>query len=327
LLKRFKSILKVPAIGVISILVFIYLFMGIYKPFPFLTLINQFNILKEIVPLATISIGMTIVIIARGIDLSVGAISGLSAGICAFLLLKNLSFSLAVIITLLFGILIGFINGFLITKFNISDFILTLGVQNILRGIFYVATLGTTIVPTLSNTSRQIVLGTFLKIPIPIVIIIIFIIFFTLLLKRTQLGTDIYATGSNPAAAKIVGVNIIRVKIFSYMICGFLCSIAGVLLLLRLGAAPANLAQSYELDAIAAVLLAGTSLSGGKGNIYGSIFGAIVISLVRNALNLLGVNPLTYTLVIGLIILFAVAFEQLTNIVSRNKINVKSKTG
>ncbi|MHA2032792.1 MAG: ABC transporter permease [Candidatus Kariarchaeaceae archaeon] len=308
-----KKILRTPGAGVIGILILIYLFMAIFKPTPFLTLKNQLNLIREISHLGIICIGMTIVIIGRGIDLSVGSIAGLSGGICASLLLGNFGMPLAITVALLSGIAVGALNGFLITKFDLSDFIVTLGTLYLFRGIYLAWQRGIPLIGYMNDQLWWMAASRILNIPVPFIVFLIPLgLFFTFVMRRSQFGSDVFATGSNPTAAKMVGVRIKNVKLYTYILSGLLSAIAGIVLMARLTSVSPHTGANLELDALGAVLLGGTSLLGGRGSIYGSILGALVISIVRNLVVILGVNPYLVQTVIGIMMLLAIGLDQLS---------------
>lgn len=308
---RTRAVLRMQGVGVIGSLFLIYLAMAVFRPHPFLTVNNQSNILREIVGLSIMCVGMTVVILARGIDLSVGSITGLSGIVCAYALMHGWGVAAAFSTSLLVGVGIGILNGILITRFGVSDFIATLATQNVVRGVVFVWTVGVPFVYTLGEGLRWAANGSVFGVPVPFLLVLVpLAIVFSLVLRHTQFGTDVFATGSNPEAARIVGVNTDRVKVWTYALSGLLCAIAGVVLFMRLGAAPAELGEFYELDVLAAVLLGGTPLSGGRGSVYASILGAFVIAVIRNVVTILGVEPLVLTSLIGVVILVAVGLER-----------------
>ncbi|MGA2479619.1 MAG: ABC transporter permease [Spirochaetia bacterium] len=304
-----KKILRMPGVGVVGMLVLIYVLMLIFRPLPFLTIDNQFNILRGTSVLAIVCIGMTAVIIGRGIDLSVGSITGLSGGVCAFMLLNGSGLPLAILAALVTGIAIGALNGFLITKFGLGDFIVTLGTLYLFRGIYLAWAKGLPFIGYMNDQIWWIASGRMLGVPVPLVADIVLIFVFWFILRATQFGSDVFATGSNATAAEMVGVKTTSVKMFTYIISGLMCAIAGILLMARLTSVTPHTGEGLEMNAIGAVLLGGTSLLGGRGSVFGSILGAVLVSVVSNLVTILGIQPFLLQTVVGIIILIAVGLD------------------
>jgi ribose/xylose/arabinose/galactoside ABC-type transport system permease subunit len=316
----FRKILRIPGIGVIGMLILVYLLMLIFKPTPFLTLNNQLNILRGVSVLIIVCIGMTTVVVGRGIDLSVGSITGLCGGVCAFLLLRHFPVPIAFLAAILTGVAAGAFNGFLITRFGLGDFIVTLGTLYLYRGIYLVWAQGLPFVGYMNNVLWWMSTGKIAGVPVPLVFDVIFIIIFTFILRKTQLGTNIFAMGSNAAAAEMVGIRIKQLKLSTYMISGFLCAIGGLFLMARLTSITPHTGENMELDAIAAVLLGGTSLLGGRGSIYGSVLGAILVQVVSNLVTILQIEQHLLQTVIGATIIIAVGLD----LISRNITVIRS---
>ena len=254
---------------------------------------------------------MTIVIIGRGIDLSVGSITGLSGGVCAYMILNNYGIVPAILAALVVGIVTGMLNGFLITKFGVSDFIVTLGTLYLFRGVYLAWAHGLPFIGYMNDVLWWISTGHVLWIQVPFAINLIIILIFSFIVRRTQFGSNVLASGSNPVAAEMVGIRIRNVKFMTYVMSGLLCAIAGIFLMARLTSITPHTGEGLELDAIGAVLLGGTSLLGGRGSIFASILGAILISVVSDLVTLLGIQPFLLRTVIGIIILIAVGLNAL----------------
>lgn len=279
----------------------------------FLTMPNILNILRQTSINAVIAAGMTFVILTGGIDLSVGSILAFTGAICASLLASDMNILLAVLITLGIGAASGLFSGIVISKGKIQPFIATLATMTILRGATLVFTKGKPITFTGSqyfDAFRSIGSGYFIGVPIPIyIMIIIFAIgFYTL--TQTRLGRYVYALGGNEEATKLSGLNTDRLKMYVYTISGTLAALAGIIITSRLSSAQPTAGQGYELDAIAAVVLGGTKLAGGAGTIIGTIFGALIIGILGNALNLLNVSSYFQMMIKGLVILAAVLMDR-----------------
>lgn len=285
----------------------------------FLTSANLLNVLQQISINFTIAIGMSFIILLGGIDLSVGsntAFCGLIIGI----LIKNihLSVGLSILIGILCASMIGFVNGLFITIFNLPPFIATLGIMSVARGAAYTITSGQPIYTFpesfLAITGR--VAG------IPLVTSLIMILLFAVAayaLKYTRYGRYLYAIGGNENCAHLSGINVKVVKCAAYVISGFCCGIAAVLLTSRLDSAVPTNAEGAEMDAIAAVVIGGISMSGGEGNLSGTVIGALIIGVIANGLNLLNVPQGAQRMVKGTIIVAAVIFDVLRRRSAKNK--------
>lgn len=279
----------------------------------FLSTKNIFNILRQTSVNGIIATGMTFVILTGGIDLSVGSILAISGAVCASLLASGQNIIIAVLAALIIGAMVGFLNGFIITKGKLQPFIATLATMTILRGLTLVYTDGKPITlgsGDLAIKFGQIGGGKIFGIPTPALIMILVFTICTFVLKNTQMGRYTYALGSNEEATKLSGLNTDKIKIAVYTISGILASVAGIIITSRLFSAQPTAGDGYELDAIAAVVLGGTSLTGGKGKITGTIIGALIIGVLSNALNILDVSSYYQMMVKGAVILVAVLLDR-----------------
>jgi ribose transport system permease protein len=286
----------------------------------FLTTSNLLNVMRQISVNICISLGMTLVVLTAGIDLSVGSVLALCGAMMAGLLKNGIEVAStntfvgftvlgAVLVGLLSGIILGFLNGWIITKFKVPPFVATLAMLTIARGLTMLWTGGFPI----SNLGKEFTyFGTewFLGIPLPVWIAGSIVLIISVFTNRTKLGRYIYAIGGNEKAALLSGINVKRVKIIVYSIAGLLAAVGGFLTTARLDAAQPNAGTGYELDSIAAVVIGGTSLSGGKGRIWGTVLGAIIIGVLNNGLVLLHVSPFWQQVVKGLVILVAVIIDK-----------------
>ena len=272
----------------------------------FLTANNLLNLLLQVTSNALIAFGMTFVILTGGIDLSVGSILALSSALTAGLLGSGMPVTLAILISLILGCILGMMNGLLISYGKLAPFIVTLATMTIFRGATLVYTNG------LSDTFLFQFLGQGYIVGIPFPVIIMFIVFIVLyvLLHKTAFGKSVYAIGGNEKAAYISGVKLNKVKIIIYSISGIMASISGLIITSRLSSAQPTAGASYEMDAIAAVVLGGTSLSGGKGRILGTLIGALIIGVLNNGLNIIGVSAFWQQVVKGVVILIAVLIDR-----------------
>ncbi|WP_330586294.1 ribose ABC transporter permease [Romboutsia sp. CE17] len=306
LLVKYKSLLGlVLLIAVVSIL----------NP-AFLSAKNIMNILRQTSVNAVIAAGMTFVILTGGIDLSVGSILGISGAVCASLLVSGQNVVVAVISALVVGAIVGFLNGFIISKGKLQPFIATLATMTVLKGLTLVYTNGNPITlgsNELAMSFGKIGGGTILGIPTPAMIMIVVFMVCYYILHNTRIGRYTYALGSNEEATKLSGLNTDKIKIWVYTMSGILASVAGIIITSRLYSAQPTAGSGYELDAIAAVVLGGTSLNGGKGKITGTIVGALIIGVLSNALNILDVSSYYQTMVKGAVILLAVLLDRKSN--------------
>jgi len=308
-------ILSVPGIGVILAFAALAIYLTISSP-NFLTASNIMIVVRQAVFVALMGIGMTFIIAEGGIDLSVGATLGITGILVAALIMGGMNIYLAIVITLVFGTIIGLINGLLITQLRMADFIATLGTLSIMRGLILLYTNGVPIYGLRFPEFQWFAQGFIGPIPVPILILVVLFLIFFYILQKTKLGRYTLAIGTNKDAARLVGIDINKIKIIIFSISGFLSAVAGILLTSRTEAAVPTAGQGYELDVIAAVVIGGTSMTGGKANLIGTIIGAILMTTIRNGLNLLGINALLHQVVIGIFILIAVGIDSR---ISQNK--------
>ena len=276
----------------------------------FLTQRNIINILQQSSINACIAVGMTLVIISGGIDLSVGPVAALAAVVSASLLMAGLPVPLVLLSALAVGLACGFVNGALIAYGGLQPFIVTLGTLSLFRALALIYTGGNPVLG-LPNEFRRLFASEILGLPVPVIVAGILAIIATIVLKKTPLGEYILAVGGNEEAARVSGVPIALTKVATYMISGGLASLAAIILMARLGAAEPILGNLWELEAIAAAAIGGASLMGGKGSIFGTILGAIVLGAMRNGLTLLNVQAFYQLLATGIIIILAMLVDRL----------------
>lgn len=295
--------------GILLVLLLLFVVLSITSPV-FLTEDNLITILRQISINMFLALGMTMVIILAGIDLSVGAIVALSGTLTVGLIVNSgIPIVVAILIGLLLGTVIGFLNGSVITLFKLPAFIVTLATMNIARGIAYLYSGGQS--ARITNDAYTTI-GTgklFGILPLPVLYMLVLIIVFSIILNKTRFGTYIYAIGGNREAARLSGVPIKKVEIAVYTVTGFLAALAGIVLSARMYSGQPSVGQGYEMDAIAACVLGGVSMSGGRGRISGTVLGAIVIGVISNGLNLLGVSSFWQLVVKGIIILIAILVD------------------
>ncbi|WP_245858772.1 ABC transporter permease subunit [Chryseomicrobium excrementi] len=277
----------------------------------FLSVNNLLNVLRQVSINAIIAFGMTFVILTGGIDLSVGSILALTGAVTAGMMAGGTDPILAMLLGLILGALLGAVNGILISKGNVAPFIATLATMTIYRGLTLVYTEGRPISGLGDSLTFQMLgKGYFFGIPVPVVTMLVSFGILYFILKKTTFGRRVYAVGGNEEASKLSGIKTGRIKIYVYALTGFLSALAALILTSRLNSAQPTAGQMFELDAIAAVVLGGTSLTGGRGWIVGTLIGALIIGVLNNGLNLIGVSSFFQQVVKGLVILFAVLIDR-----------------
>lgn len=286
----------------------------------FLTVENGWNIMRQISVNVCISVGMTLVVLTAGIDLSVGSILALCGAFTAGLLEFGIAipganlfigFTLlgGVVAGVLLGSALGAFNGWTITRFSVPPFVATLAMLTIARGLTMLWTHGHPITG-LGEDFAFLGTGWLLGIPMPVWISGVVVLGAVIITNKTRLGRYIYAIGGNESAARLSGINIKRIKIAVYSIAGGLAAVGGLIVTSRLDSAQPNAGVSYELDSIAAVVIGGASLSGGRGSIMGTVLGAVIIGVLNNGLVLLNVSPFWQQVIKGLVILLAVIIDK-----------------
>lgn len=276
----------------------------------FLTVSNLINVLQQTSIIAIVAVGMTFVIITAGIDLSVGSVIALSGVVLGSVLATGVPPLIAGAIALATGFLCGLANGLLISYGRLPAFIATLGMMSLARGLALMYTDGRPI-SGFSDTFRLVSTGEVLTVPFPVILMGIVYVTAHFVLKRTKLGRYTYAIGGNEEAVVLSGVNVRLYKTAVYGLCGMLCGVAAILLTARLNSAQPTAGIMYELDAIAATVIGGTSLMGGEGSIFGTLVGALLIGVLRNGLNLLGVSSFIQQIAIGSVIIIAVFVDMM----------------
>jgi ribose/xylose/arabinose/galactoside ABC-type transport system permease subunit len=298
--------------GIVFVLLILILALSIISP-TFLSVANIMNVLRQIAINGFLAVGMTFVILTGGIDLSVGSVLAFS-GVIAATLAKTpgVPIIVPVIAGIVSGLVLGTMNGFVISRFKLAPFIVTLGMMSIARGLTFVYSDGRPI-PGLSKAFLKIGGGSIFGIPNQVIILLLVFIIANIILTQTKFGRYIYAIGGNEVSAVISGLNTKRVKMWVYSISGILSGLAGVILTSRVTSGLPQAGQSYELDAIAAVVIGGTSMTGGKGKLWGTIIGILLIGTLNNGMDLLNVSSFYQLIVKGLIIVLAVLLDEQTN--------------
>ncbi len=295
----------------IGLLIVILIF-SMLKP-KFLDVNNIFNLLRQASINGLLALGMTYVVLTGGIDLSVGSILGAS-GIFAALVAQNqeIPWFVAVLAGLAIGLLLGTINGVVVSWLKVPAFVATLGMLSVARGITYLAS-NAQPVPGLSEGFLKIGGGSVGIIPIPVIILTVVFIICSIVLYRTKYGRYIYGVGGNARAARVSGINVKKITCSAYMIAGVLAGLAGVVLTSRVSSGLAMAGQNYETDAIAAVVMGGTSLAGGKGRLWGTLIGVLIIAVLNNGLDMMAVSSYWQLIIKGTIIVAAVMMDSLNS--------------
>lgn len=278
----------------------------------FFTLNNIFNILQQTSVNAIMAVGMTLVILTSGIDLSVGSLLALTGAVAASMVGADVNALVAVVGALTLGAAIGGVTGIIVAKGKVQAFIATLVMMLLLRGVTRVYTDGSPINTGFSDNADLFSwfgIGRPFGIPTPIWLMMIVFLSAWYLLHHTRLGRYIYALGGNESATRLSGISVDKIKIIVYSLCGLLAALASVIEVARLSSAQPMAGNGYELDAIAAVVLGGTSLAGGKGRIIGTLIGALILGFLNNALNLLGISSNYQMIVKAVVILLAVLVD------------------
>lgn len=305
-----KTLNKLQDLGALIALVLLVVVISIISP-QFRTFDNFMSLVRQSSINGFIAFGMTCVILTGGIDLSVGSVLALTTALCAAFIKGGMPVGIAMIAALLIGTAFGMVSGILVTKGRLQPFIATLITMTVFRGATMIFMDGKPI----SGLGDSFLLkflgkGNLLGIPVPVILFIVVFAVFMFVLEKTTFGRRIYATGSNAVSAKLAGVNIDRTKLIAYAISGCMAALSGLILLSRLASAQPTLGEGYELDAIAAVALGGTSMNGGRGRIWGTFVGVLIIAVLNNGLNILGVSSYYQSVVKGIVILIAVLSDR-----------------
>lgn len=311
--------------GILCVLVIIAVGLTFLTP-NFMTGSNIISVMRQISNNIFLALGMTLVIILGGIDLSVGNIVAMTGTLTVGLFVTNgLSIPAAIISGLLLGGIMGFFNGMIIANFKVPAFIVTLATMNIAKGVAYIYSGGQS---TRVTDEAYALIGTgylFGLIPLPVVYMIILIIVFSVILNKTRFGTYVYAVGGNRESAKLSGVPIKKVEVMVFTISGLLAAFAGIVLSSRMYSGQPKAGEGYEMDAIAACVLGGISMAGGVGRVSGTVLGAMVIGIISNGLNLVGLSSFWQLVVKGIIILVAIIIDSQKAVISERFAKSRTK--
>jgi len=299
--------------GLFLLLILICFIMSVLKPDTFFTSENAFNILRQVSIIAIIAVGQTFVMISGGIDLSIGYNLALCGIVISTFLQMGFGPILSIIMGIIAGALVGFLNGIIITKLRLPPFIATLGMANIARGIIYIITQGFSI-----SVDNPIVIGigvgNVASIPILSIIMFVIVLIGIYVLDSTVFGTRVKAIGGNELASKLSGIKVHHNKIAVYTMTGVLAAIGGLIMVGRLYAGNPNAGANFEMDSIAATIVGGTSLSGGQGTVVGALLGSLLLAVIKNSLVLLSVNMYWQTVAVGVIIIIVCAIDGFTRV-------------
>jgi ribose transport system permease protein len=312
-LQKNKQIISPDLRNIFTVIIAIIV-LGIISTFvqpKFFTLTNLVNILQQSVTIGIVAIGLTFVLTTGNIDLSPGAAAALIAVIVGKMMLAGLQPAWAVVVSLILGVIIGVINGFFVAHLKLASFIVTLSTMYITRSLAMVITRAS-IIYGLPDAFMNIGVGTLYGVPICVLILLILFILAFILFKKTVFGHHVTAIGSNSAAASLAGINNKWVIMKVFMLMGLLTGACSIILTGRVGGAMYNSAEGIEMQAIAGIVIGGTSMAGGKGNIWGSFFGVMLIAVLSNSLNMMGVSPYWTKFVQGSAILVSVVFDVLS---------------
>jgi ribose/xylose/arabinose/galactoside ABC-type transport system permease subunit len=295
--------------GIFLAFICVIVALSILEP-AFLTTLNLMNIMRQTSVIGIMAVGMTFVILTAGIDLSVGSMLALTGVVCASLEHRGVPLVVVVAATLLLGALIGTLNGIVTTKGRVTPFVVTLGTMSIARGVAHIYTGGE---PTsgFGPAFRFIGSGEILGVPVPIIVFALTVLAAAAVLRHTTLGRYTYAIGGNEEAVRLSGVAVDFYKTSAYAICGLTAALGAVVLTSRLNAGESIAGMGYELDVIAAVVIGGTSLMGGRGSVWGTLIGALLIGSINNGMNLLMISSYYQLVVKGVIIVAAALLDRL----------------
>lgn len=310
-----KRLTKTKEIGIFIVLVTLMLFFSILSP-QFFQASNFFNISKQIATLGICAVGFSFVLITGGIDLSLGYQISLVNIVCAYLMTRmGMNWILAIVVAIIIGTLIGFVNGFIITKTGVAPLIVTLAMMQILNGFSYLISKGQ---PMFGFPKEFSYLGQgslFGIIPISLIFLIVVIAIGIFILNKTYFGRYFYAIGCNDEAARVSGVNTVRIRLLVYSLCGFFTSIGAILVLSRLNSAQSSTGAGFEFDVLTACVLGGVSTNGGKGSVWGAVIGVMIVGVLDNGLVLLNITEYLQLVIKGTILMTAVIYDTM----SRNR--------
>lgn len=315
-LETARGLVKTYAIGLVLLALIV---VGFIATPDFLTVPNGIIILRQTALVGIVAVGMTFVILTAGIDLSVGSIVGLVAVVTGFVIVQGYGVALALLVGMIVGAGVGLLNGLGATFAKVPPFVMTLGMMTAARGLALTLSNGRPIsLGEHSDAVRWIGSGDVFGIPVPVIIFALVVLAASFVLKYTAFGRAVYAVGDNPEAARLSGIRVQTTILSVYVIAGLLAAVTAIIYVARLTVGEPTAGMGLELDAIAVVVIGGTSLFGGQGRIWGTVIGAFIVTVLSNILDLLAVSPFTQQIVTGALLVAAVVFERLQNRNSSN---------
>jgi ribose/xylose/arabinose/galactoside ABC-type transport system permease subunit len=310
----FASVMRYNELGLLAVAVLLFVFFSIGSPY-FFKVRNLSNVLGQISLTMIAAVGLSLLLITGEVDISIGSLQAVVALPLLIIMNRTGSFWLGVVPALLTGVLIGIVNGLLVTRLKINSLIVTLGMYYLLRGFVYFAT-GKVPISDSSNNAFFFQIGNgklFGFLPVMAILMIVITCAFIFVLRSTTYGRRLYAVGGNPEVARAVGINPERLKFSAFVLCSLFASVSAILLASRLSSANHMAGQGFEFQVIAAVVMGGVSLSGGVGNLVGALFGVLIFGLIQNGMGLMAVDTQYQLVITGAIIVAAVAIDELRN--------------
>lgn len=317
-MRNLKSKIFTGNIVIFLVLIILCLFFSVMNPKAFLTMDNFFVVMRQVSMLGITAVGMTLVMIVGGFDLSVGTLQGLvGAAVGSFMVTYGLPIWVSIILTIIVGILIGTINGLIVTRLKVNPFITTLSTMTIIKGVAFAYT-GAYPVYGFDESFKMLGQGyLFGIIPIPVVIMFIVFGIGMFILNKTYIGRNLYAVGGNEEATRLSGINVKNAKLISFIICSAFASLAGIILASRLNSGQPAAGSGFEFDVITACVLGGISLDGGEGKLTGVLFGVLIIGVLGNGMIILSIDEYYQWIIKGLVMIAAVAMDGIKTINTR----------
>lgn len=307
--KKKKNIFKNQSMIIFIILIVIMVILSILSP-QFMTYTNIMNVTRQVASIVIAGSAVTLLMIAGCMDLSVGSVIAFSGVMCAKAAVAGMPMPIAILVGMLFGALIGFINGIVVVKLKITPVIATLGTMYVARGLAYIVCGGVAITSGIPSSFKTIGTGYIGLLPIPLIICVISVAVFVFVQKKTVFGKYCVAIGGNKTAAQLSGINVGKYTIISFVLSGLMTGLAACLMASRLGVGQPNVGEGFEFDVIVAVVLGGTSLSGGKGSVIGMVIGAFIAGFLTNGLNLMDVQSFWQDVFKGIVLVGAIVLDQ-----------------
>lgn len=320
-LDRVSAVVRSPSVGVLIGLAALCAYLSSRSP-SFMSLDNWTNISNQMVYVLLLALGMTVVLVTGGIDLSVGSVMGLTAGVVAYLMVNGVSLPVALALAVLCGAGLGLVNGLMITVLGLPDFIATLAMLGLARGLLFLWTNGIPFIAYMTPDYYTVggLEPLWGRLTVPLVVALVALLLVSLLLRRTAWGRHSFGVGSNVESARLSGVRVNRIKVLAYVLSGTLAGVAGVLLAGRTTTVAPTTGVGYEVQAIAAAVIGGAALAGGQGRAIGALIGALTLAITSNAINITGVSSSWQQVVTGSVLLLAVVFDRVTTLVREHSL-------